>query len=123
MIGRPFIFGIYDCMTMLRDWFFLERGIDLPDFPRGIEQIENNESLYVPNIEAWGFKVLSNFSEVQPGDVLLAQMGLGAKVTNHAGIYLPSGELLHHLRGRLSGAEPVNIWRSYYTHACRYEGT
>jgi proteasome lid subunit RPN8/RPN11 len=122
LIGRSFVFGIYDCMTLLRDWYYQERDIDLPDFPREIEQIENNENLYVPNIEPWGFRTLSAISEVRPGDVLLAQLGHGATVTNHAGIYLETGELLHHLRGRLSRAEPVNVWRNFYTHACRFEG-
>lgn len=122
LIGRSFIFGIYDCMSLLRDWFLQERGIDLPDYPRGVEQIDNNENLYVPNVAAWGFERLESVSEARAGDVLLAQIGDTASVPNHALILMPNGEVLHHLRGRLSRTEPVSVWRNYYIHACRYKG-
>ena len=34
LVGRPFHHGTLDCYGLMRDWYRLEWGLELPDFPR-----------------------------------------------------------------------------------------
>lgn len=112
LLGRPFIFGIYDCLSLLRDWFFEEKGIDLEDFPREMADIENDVDMYMPNVKAWGFELIDT-DNLEPGDVLLWRAK--SPVVNHAGIYLGDGLMIHHLRGGLSARQPVSVWLPHMT--------
>lgn len=138
LIGRPFVHGIFDCYSAIRDayrsdefGFVRERwdveSIVLPDYPRDFnwwEATDANgnaripENLYLTNFAAAGFRPIGQ-EELQSGDVFLAQ--IGATVTNHGGIYLGTGLIYHHLRRRLSRREPGSRWLEYTTNYLRYE--
>ena len=34
LLGRPFVHGVHDCYSLIRDHYAWELGIELPDFPR-----------------------------------------------------------------------------------------
>jgi proteasome lid subunit RPN8/RPN11 len=124
LVGRPFRHGVTDCYAAIRAWWLAERGVLLPDYPRQWEWWLDGESdLYQRNFADAGFRSIDS-SEVQPGDVWLAQVR--APVPNHAGVYLGDGLAFHHPSSqlafdpaRLSKREPVARWQRHITHWLR----
>ena len=139
LIGRPFVNGIWDCYSAIRDVYRQDGfglisphyGTDpiiLPDYPRDYEwwggigkdgkEFGPTADLYRDNFEAAGFRPI-DISELRGGDVFLAQ--IGSTVTNHGGVYLGDGQIFHHLRRRVSRREPAPQWIRYVTEYLRYE--
>ncbi|MDE9492694.1 C40 family peptidase [Xenorhabdus bovienii] len=104
LIGRPFVHGIWDCYAIVRDWFRLERTIELPDFERTDSWWVRGENLYMKQYSAAGFVACRG--ELQTGDVIIMQVQ--ANEPNHAAIYLGDSLMLHHLYGQLSKREPYH---------------
>jgi proteasome lid subunit RPN8/RPN11 len=104
--GREFCWGVSDCYSLVRDWF-KQHGIVLADFPR-TPDFWRREDLFGAGLAQAGFKPVPD-SELQNGDGLLFSIR-GLEVTNHCGIFLGNGRMLHHLPGRLSIAEPIGAW-------------
>ena len=131
VLERPFIHGIYDCYSLIRDSYrfdpfgfvrehFGRPSILLPDFPRDFAWWHDRDddggprvprNLYVDNFTAAGFHPIDR-DELRAGDVILAQVR--AEVVNHGGVYLGNGTWAHHLRGRLSTREPAGRWVHEY---------
>lgn len=111
--GRDFAFGVLDCYTLVQDWFWRERGIELPDFDRedGFWErltlpdgtVREPLNLYRDNLATAGFEVV-NTASPQPGDGLLMRVR-SPEVDNHAAVYLGEGYMLHHLYGLTSRRE------------------
>lgn len=125
LIGRPFVHGISDCYSLIRDYYFVEKGITLPEFPRSWGWWDEGEDLFIEGFEKAGFARIAS-GEVKPGDVWLARIRSG--VVNHGGVVLDHGLALHQIgspRGpidesRLSAREPmarylphVELWLRY----------
>lgn len=120
--GRVFDYGRADCLTLVADWFWRERGILIP--PR--EELAAGQDLafgwwhrggdlYREHFAAAGFELVP---QAQPGDLLL--MRIESPVANHAAVLLAGGKILHHLVGRLSGADVYDrIYRERTTHVLR----
>lgn len=121
LIGRPFVHGVLDCYTIIRDWYARERGITLPDYDRPELWWEQpGYDLYRENFAHAGFVEISE-RELQPGDVIL--MKIAAQRTNHGAIYLGDNLMLQHCMGRLSSRDVWGgAWRKAATHFLRYEG-
>lgn len=112
--------GCGDCYAVIRDWYLVERGIALPEFPRDNEWDQHGGNLYLENFAAAGFAEIA-VDEAREGDVVLAR--IGAPVPNHGGVVLSGGRILHHLRDRLSSdTDLLGRWRRFVTHALRYQG-
>jgi proteasome lid subunit RPN8/RPN11 len=117
LIGREFSHGTLDCYALVRDWYRLERGVELPDFERPDAWWDDGKSsLYLDNFEKAGFADMGQEAEPQVGDVLLMQIRSKNGVPNHAGIYLGDGVLLHHMYGQLSGR---TVWGGMWAHSLR----
>jgi len=116
LLGRPFRHGLEDCYGLIRDFYAVVMGIELADAWRDWEwwrNCEDSEGLYEENFAKWGFSVVEG--ELEVGDVFLLRAG--ARVPNHAGIYLGDHLMLHHLSGRsaadvscISTVEPTIRW-------------
>jgi len=118
LLGRPFVYGVYDCFTILKDYFLEENIIvNAPDYEW--EFWEKGKNLYLENFEKEGFvKVTDN--SLQIGDVML--MALNSDITNHAGIYVGRGRMLHHAPNRLSCRDNYNgIWKQITRMVVRHE--
>lgn len=115
---REFIHGVTDCYSIIRDYYRLTLNFTLPDFPRDFEWWSQGKNLYTDGIEKSGFRIIDE-NEVKVGDVFLAKVG-STKVTNHGGIILANGLVLHHLKNNLSIREPGTRWRRYVTHWLRH---
>ena len=109
LVGRPFVHGVMDCFTLIRDWYAQERGIQLPDFEREDDWWHKGQNLYIENYARAGFVALPDGAETKPGDILL--MNIGANVCNHGAVLVRDNVILHHLTGRLSCQE---FYTSFY---------
>lgn len=98
--GREFIHGVLDCYALVRDYFRLERGVTLPNYPRDMSWWEAGKDLYSENFEAAGFKEISS-KEAREGDLILLKYR--SPVINHAVIIVSPSEVLSHMANRLSG--------------------
>jgi proteasome lid subunit RPN8/RPN11 len=123
---RPFLHGVIDCYSLIRDWYWKEHEVDLPDVYRPDEWWTLGLNLYVEGYQKAGFKLIMkypsgrDFVDLQRGDVLL--MNVAADVTNHAAIYIPDNKILHHPYGALSKEEIFGIYyRHRTTHWLRFE--
>lgn len=117
LIGRQFVHGVHDCYDLIKSYYLLERGVELPEFERPDGWWDDGKSnLYLDNFAAAGFVDMGQEAELQRGDVLLMQIRSKNGVPNHAGIYLGDGVLLHHMYGRLSGR---TVWGGMWAHSLR----
>ena len=117
--GRAFTHGVNDCYSLIRDWFWRERGVLLSDYPRRDDWWEHGQDLYRAHFAECGFVEVA---EARPGDALLLR--IGAPVPNHAAIVLPGGRILHHLAGRISGVDTYDrLYRERTTHVLRHAAT
>jgi proteasome lid subunit RPN8/RPN11 len=126
LIGRDFRHGPSgtdnkgDCYALIRDWFLVERGVHLADFPRDDDWWKKEGGdLYRDNFAAWGFQVDARFAaDPKVGDILLIQYH--ARTPNHGAIYVGNGTILHHLGSRVSREEPLVRWKNLVCSWVRY---
>jgi proteasome lid subunit RPN8/RPN11 len=117
LLGREFVHGSVDCYSLIRDWYRLERGVDLPDFERPDAWWDDGKSnLYLDNFAKAGFTDVGQEAELQSGDVVLMQIRSRNGVPNHAGVYLGDNVLLHHMYGQLSRR---TVWGGMWAHSLR----
>ncbi len=131
ILGRPFVHGVHDCVSILLDFYAREMGQAFTNPEREDEWWNKGENLYLDNLPVYGFEQLPDGTELQRGDIILMQ--IKSKVPNHAGIYIPGGILesepsgypvpcciLHHMHGQLSRRDvyggfwmekTVGVWR------------
>ncbi len=125
-IGRQFIHGSSDCYSLIRDWYFHNKNILLPEFPREDKWWSNSDcadSMYHDCFEAGGFKFKQfNINNLKVGDLLLLRMGSRDKL-NHAMLYEGNGIISHHLWNRLSTKEPLINWKDRVEGVLEYVNT
>jgi proteasome lid subunit RPN8/RPN11 len=124
LTGRSFRHGVFDCYTVIRDWYRADRDVDLPVIPRDWEWWLKGQNLYDTGWAAAGFRDIP-VSELAGGDCVLFM--IRARVPNHAGLVLPEGLLLHHVAGpipidqtRLSSVEPISRWLRFAVRGLRH---
>jgi proteasome lid subunit RPN8/RPN11 len=122
--GREWVYGFHDCGAIIRDWYWIERKVRIPNFKRDATWTGNevHKDLYTHIITAAGFYEVP-LSDLQRGDVLL--MSLVGPHTHHAAVYLGDGKILHQLHathGRhLSGVHDLHgMWDKCVRKAVRY---
>ena len=108
LCGRPWVWGITDCWSLVRDWYKQEKGIELVDYERSMtpEEFLKNP-LFEKYAKNTGFRELANDEALKKGDVLL--MSILHPTLNHVAIFL-GDMVLHHLADRLSCKEPYSEW-------------
>ena len=106
--GRPWVWGVTDCWSLVRDFYKEEKGIELLDYERPVTPQEFNDvPLFERYAERTGFKELDPNETLKNGDILL--MCIMYNTLNHVAIFL-DGDVLHHLTDRLSCKEPYSAW-------------
>lgn len=100
LCGRRFVLGVSDCYGLIMAWH-AKQGVILPDFRVPYEWWARGENLYMDNWYKTGFR---ECEENTPGAMVIMQ--ISADVPNHAGIYLPGDQLLHHIYGSVSNCIP-----------------
>jgi proteasome lid subunit RPN8/RPN11 len=123
LIGRDFCYGIYDCYSLIRDYYKQVKGVEIPNYHR------SSDELVWDKVE-WDWidsqYQLVGFREVpspEQGDVLAMSIGNNARGINHLAIYMGDNTLLHQLAKRKSGLEIWGSpWSEYTIKFLRYYG-
>jgi len=103
--GRPFLHGLFDCYTLVRDYYRNELGILLPtNIQRTWEWWQTGENLYVENSKFFNFEEVHN---LQKNDLIV--MSLMSPVPNHGAIYLGDNNILHHQAGKFSTIQKLTF--------------
>lgn len=129
--GRPFVHGIYDCYSLIRAYYKQSKGVILPDFARDMNWWDASKSLsgeiippknlYLDNFEKANFTKLKEDEILEPGDVILMNIGTKDAVC-HAAVYIGDGLILHHLRDRIARKDHAASWKKFYHTIVRYRG-
>lgn len=114
LIGREFTHGVLDCYTIIRDYYKDVVGHEIPDFDRPDDWWDKGLNLYEENFEKAGFTTVP-FESIKEHDVILMSIGNSGR-TNHGGVYVGDGKMLHHATGRLSSRDPYG---GYWAHITR----
>jgi len=114
LLGRPWVWGVTDCLSLVTDWYLEEKGIKLIKATRPVtpEEFEENpeskeDGDFNNYLQKIGFRLLEPNEKLLNGDVLL--MSILNPGLNHVAIYL-GDNILHHLADRLSCREPYSEW-------------
>ena len=108
LLGRPWVWGVTDCWSLVRDYYKEEKNIQLLDYERPVTPEEfMQQPLFEQYAEITGFTELKPTEKLEVGDVLL--MSILNPTLNHVAIYL-GDNVLHHLTDRLSCKEPYSSW-------------
>lgn len=129
LVGREFVHGIHDCLSIILDYYKRERGVDLGRYSRedGWWNVPGKD-YYRELLPLAGFKQVDT---LEHGDVVLMQ--IRSQAPNHAAVFLETGiiesepdlhpapgSILHHLYGRDSRRDnyggywaenTVSVWR------------
>lgn len=101
-VNRPFLHGIFDCYTLVRDFYRREWGLWLPaNIQRTYGWWEQGDNLYVDGAPKYGFV---QAADVKRHDLIVMKLG---PVPNHGAIYLGDGKILHHIGGRFSTVDTL----------------
>lgn len=99
-LGRPYVSGVFDCYSILLDYYKREYGIRMNDYPRIKEDGSSGIAYFTEKYEDEGFVRLIG-QEPKPGDVFFIQMADRIR-PDHLAVYLGDEMILHHNTGRLS---------------------
>lgn len=138
VIGRPFLHGVLDCYSLIRDVYRLGRdellkqgvhwplsAIELPEVARDDNWWANGDDLYSAHFEKFGFSTISR-DQARAGDIFLVAIGdrrtNPKNQLNHGGLLLEYEQILHHLPTRLSNRIPAGLWARAADLWIRYEG-
>lgn len=119
-LERPYLVGIYDCYSLVRDYYRREFGIELSQYLHSEKWWEEGKNLLVENFTAEGFVQLIG-KEPQVGDLFFIQSG--GEVPNHCAIYVGDDKILHHCFDRLSRLDVYGggYWQKHTTHHLRHQ--
>lgn len=129
LLGKTFLMGKDDCYSMLMNIYKDNLNIELTNYARANDWWLNDDiDLYLNNYESEGFYLIDEpkLSDLRPFDVFLIAIPDPRKpnkvVTNHCGIYLDKGILIHHRLGTLSSLAPYRgVLRNLTTHIIRHK--
>lgn len=99
LVGRPFIHGVLDCYALIKDYLDWEMDVKLPEYVR-TDGWWNDGKLDLYREHMNEHSVPISLADLRKGDIILMQYK--APVTNHSGVYLGDGTMLHHLYSMLS---------------------
>ena len=108
-VGRPYVPGVFDCWTIVIDYFAREHSIKIKNYPYKLADGTPGASLFEKHFQDEGFVPLIN-EEPKVGDVFFIQDG-SMDVPNHAAIYVGDDKILHHSLDRLSKHD---VYGGYY---------
>ena len=109
LIGRPFVFGVYDCYSLITDKL-KELGVELPAWPRGEWGEWNTPGFFPFDQQADGVGRPVTNGIYQEGDILLMNLGDYAGHSDHVGVFVDHQRFLHHPAEHLSRIDRFGSW-------------
>lgn len=120
LLGRPFQSGIWDCWSLIRDWYKETYDIVLHNEGRNDKWWdEENPPNFYDQFEQAGFVRVQRGNQPMRGDVFVCKVH--SPVYNHGGVYLGEGTILHHLAFQLSVRTPAVRWHSKMDNLFRHK--
>lgn len=117
--GREFHHGVFDCYSIIRDYYQQELSIELPNYHRDPDWWLNGGDLYMQYFADAGFEMVP-IESLRKHDVIL--MKCRSSVINHGAVYIGDTKILQHLVGRLSGEDTYNgYWRKITVGVIRHK--
>lgn len=95
LLGRTYIPGVYDCLTIVTDYYKLKHDLVMDNMPRDTNWLETEPMLLKENLDNQGFTKVRKGAEIE-GDVLI--FAYGTREASHLGIYIGDGKFIHHLK-------------------------
>lgn len=113
--GRPYVWGLHDCYSLVREYLANELDIHLNDYDRAPEANKADHPIFAQQFQAEGYRLMPEGTEPIEGD--LALIGTG-----HIALFVDSGRILHHLIGRPSRIDVyAGYWKKNTTHHLRHK--
>jgi proteasome lid subunit RPN8/RPN11 len=117
LAGREFIWGVFDCFSLVRDYYRERLQIDFPNVPRPFEFWKQGLDLFSQYYEQCGFTPVKT---LQKYDVL--GISLGSSLPNHCALLVENGLIFHHPSGRLScNSIYGGLWLKNTVHILRHQ--
>jgi proteasome lid subunit RPN8/RPN11 len=119
LIGRPFVYGVHDCYSLVLDYYQRELGITLKHYVRDdrFGWWKDGQDLYMDRFSESGF---FEVDEPVTGDLILMQ--IESPVANHLAIYLGDNLMLHHLVHQLSRRDVYGgYWQKHTVKYLRFQ--
>jgi len=114
LVGRVHCWGTLDCWSIVRDWYRIERGIELINLPRAPNFWQRGENILGDNYKRAGFVAIHEDEPLEVGDVILMQTG-DSPFPNHVALYIGDDIILHHAENRLSSRDVYGGWYKKHT--------
>lgn len=76
LLGRPWMYGGYDCYSAVRDWYSQQMGVQMGDYERLYEGEWSQRGFthFEENFAAEGFVQIPKTADLQRGDVLMMKI-------------------------------------------------
>jgi cell wall-associated NlpC family hydrolase len=122
LLGRVYINSVYDCYTLVRDYYRINMNIKFGLYPRPVAWEKFDPTMFEANFENEGFVKLASMTDMQVGDILLFKIARG-KRANHIGVVSRPDYFYHHLSGRnqLSKEDMIGPWMKQLVAVCRHK--
>tara|TARA_R100000951_G_scaffold106844_1_gene101703 strand:+ start:1003 stop:1725 length:723 start_codon:yes stop_codon:yes gene_type:complete len=92
LVGRPWMYGGYDCYSAVRDWYAQEMGVEMADYERLYEGEWSQRGFthFENNFAAEGFVKIPKTGDLRRGDVLLFRIR-NKHTCNHVAVIEDAG--------------------------------
>lgn len=121
-LGRVYVFGVFDCWMLCRDYLLREFGVKLDPLPElhVPNWWDEDVDILGDNYEAQGLVRLEPGTPAEKGDIFFMQFcGFHP---NHCAIYIGDDMILHHQQDRLSSrAVYGGQYQKHTTHHLRHK--
>lgn len=113
LLNRPYVEGKDDCYGLVRDYYRMNYGFELPNYARPGDFAHAGLDLITGNLLEEGFRIVEvPLSNLDVGDGLLMQIN-GSPLVNHVAVYVGNNMILHHLYQGVSKEEDYSLrWKS-----------
>jgi proteasome lid subunit RPN8/RPN11 len=101
LLGRRFHYGVFDCATLVEDYYRLNLGIAIPASERTASFLEKGVPDLLARLKAAGFELVA--APLKKHDILGFSLATPTGDCNHLAVYLGDGIMLHQLVNNLSG--------------------
>jgi proteasome lid subunit RPN8/RPN11 len=98
LIGRPFVFGVFDCIGLVLDYYHQVLKIEIEDIPRTSDEIFKGFQKIAECARNRGFLLVDS---LKTHDIIVMKIGR-AEYCNHFGVITDKEMMLHQLMERSS---------------------
>jgi proteasome lid subunit RPN8/RPN11 len=120
LLGRPFVWGVWDCYTLVKDYYKIHKGVQLGHyFPPDNANLSSDFG-YEGHISQENFREIP-LEELQKDDVILLK--IHSQFINHCLVYTGDNNFIHQPANKISSAGMLDDrYFKYISKVLRYNG-